>query len=120
MATLTRYEIYADGSFIQGTVLGCCYKQAHWEHVCSQAGVNHEKAWEFSGDYQLEYPDLPEAEYLFWFTPEGNKEFLQYHGLLIAQATALSEGGEVVILTRKYDTEGIIYEDKDQVVYLQE
>lgn len=120
MTILTRYEIHVDGSFVQGAVLGCCYKQSHWEHVCSQAGVNHEEAWEFSGDYQLEYPDLPEAEYLFWFTSEGNEEFLKYHGLLIAQATALNEGGEVVVLYREYDSKGIIYEDKDQVVYLRE
>lgn len=119
MITLTRYEIHVNGSFVQGAVLGCSYKQSQWETVCNDAGVNHEEAWESSGDYFLEYPDLPEAEYLFWFTPEGNAEFLKYHGLLIAQATALNEGGDVVILQREYDTEGVIYEDKDQVVYLQ-
>lgn len=116
----TRYEIHANGSFVQGAVLGCSYKQSHWVQVCEEAQVDPDEAWEYSGNYFLEYPDLPEGEYLFWFTPEGNSEFLKYHGLLIAQATALSEGGEVVILTREYDTNGIIYEDKDQVVYLRE
>jgi hypothetical protein len=119
MVTLTRYEIHVEGQFLQGAVLAGCYKVSDWQQVCSEAGVDSEEAWESSGDYFLEYPDLEEGEYLFWFTPEGNKEFLKYHGLLIAQATALNEGGEVVILQREYDTQGIIYEDKDQVVYLQ-
>jgi len=117
---LTRYEIHVDGSFLQGAVKFCTYNLDHWKQVCHEAGIDSNVAWEECGGYLLEYPDLPEAEYLFWFTPEGNEEFLKYHGLLIAQATALSEGGEVVILQRQYDTEGIIYEDKDQVVYLRE
>ena len=120
MVTLTRYEIHTNGQFLQGAVLAGCYKQSHWETVCNDVGVNHEEAWEYSGDYFLEYPDLPEAEYLFWFKPEGNEQFLKYHGLLIAEATALNEGGEVVILQREYNTEGTVYEDKDQVVYLRE
>lgn len=120
MAILTRYEIHVNGAFVQGAVLGCSYKVEHWQQVCNEVSVDSEQAWEELGDYFLEYPDLPEGEYTFWFTSEGNEEFLKYHGLLIAQATALNESGEVVILQREYDTEGTVYEDKDQVVYLRD
>lgn len=43
---------------------------------------------------------------------------LTYYGHLLAEAMALAKGGEMVVLQREYDSVGVIYEDKDQVVYL--
>jgi hypothetical protein len=129
MVTLTRYEIHVNGKFLQGAVLAGTYSQEDWETVCTQAGVDPEEAelWidgynpngsEADEFYDLAYPSLPDAEYLFWFTPEGDEEFRKFYGHLLAEAMALAKGGEVIVLQRKYNPEDVIYEDKDQVVYL--
>jgi len=114
---LVRYEIHTD-SKARGAVLGLCYHQDSWDQVCASAGLDPEEAEEYSDEYELAYPSLPEGEYIFWFTPEGDKNFREYHGDLLAEAAALSSGGKVTISFRDYDPEGVIYEDKDQVVYL--
>lgn len=129
MALLTRYEIHVNGNFLQGAVLAGTYTQEAWEQVCDKAGVDPEEAdlWnsgynpdgsEADEFYDLAYPSLPEGEYLFWFTPEGDKEFRKYYGHLLAEAMALAKGGELVVLHREYEPTGVVYEDKDQVVYL--
>lgn len=129
MALLTRYEIHVNGKFLQGAVLAGVYTQQAWEQVCAKAGVDPEEAdlWnsgynpdgsEADEFYELTYPSLPGGEYLFWFTEEGDTEFRKYYGHLLAEAMALTKGGEVIVLHREYDLTGVIYEDKDQVVYL--
>ncbi|MEI2418712.1 hypothetical protein V6O07_00415 [Arthrospira platensis SPKY2] len=114
---LTRYEIHTK-DYVRGAVLSGVYSQQAWEEVCLEAGVDPDEAEEFSDEYELKYPALPEGDYSFWFTPEGDISFRKYHGHLIARAMALSKKGELVILHREYNRENLIYEDKDQVVYL--
>ena len=119
--TLTRYEIHTkteDGSIsVTGGVGSNVFRHSDWVYICEQAGVDPDEADKLSLDYVLEYPSLPDGDYSFWFTPEGNEEFIKYYGLLIAKAAARSDGGQVVILTKECDASGVVYQDRDQVVY---
>lgn len=115
---LTRYEIHSPEGEVKGAVLGVFYRQAQWEEICIREGFDPDEAEAWSDGYELQYPSLPEGEYLFWFTPSGDENFRKFYGHLLAEAGALSCGGQLVILTREYQASRVIYEDKDQVVYL--
>ncbi len=117
---LTRYQIRV-GAELKGGYSGITYDDSSLTAACAQFGLTpdqFESIVERSEDWELPYPALPEGEYLFFFTPEGDRLFRACLGHIEAVACALALGGVLEVLRLPYSREGLVYEDPLQVAYL--
>lgn len=117
---LTRYQIRV-GARLKGAYSGITYDDTSLCAACAQFGLTPEQfenIVENSEDWELPYPDLPEGEYLFFFTPEGDRLFRSCLGHIEAIACALALGGVLEVLQVPYIREGVVYEDQLQVAFL--
>ncbi|MBI5171733.1 MAG: hypothetical protein HY986_02540 [Candidatus Melainabacteria bacterium] len=117
---LRRYQIRV-GAEIRGGYSGITYDEATLCAACAQCSLTtqeFENIVDNAEDWDLPFPDLPEGEYLFFFTPEGDRLFRSCLGHIEAFACALALGGVLEVLQVPYTPDGLVYEDTLQVAFL--
>jgi hypothetical protein len=119
---LFRYEIQIAGRPTQGAYSGITYDETSLAAACEQSGLSvedYEQAIDDSEDWHLSYPDLPDGEYLFYFTPKGRDLYLASMIHIEGLAAAICAKGSFEVVQIPY-REGAVYEDDLQVAYLKD
>jgi hypothetical protein len=119
---LFRYEIHVPGLPSKGAYSGITYDENSLAAACEQSGLtveDYEQAIDDSEDWHLSYPDLPDGEYLFYFTPKGRDLYLSSMIHIEGLAAAIYAEGSFENVQIPY-REGAVYEDDLQVAYLKD